>query len=103
MDYNKVIYLLKTTRITNKWLENISTIYDYIQKSIIQHLNYKETVKYQLPITRRSGGLSLRNPRYYYQATKITALSGKVDKIRQNFRFNIVYSVMNDEEKCDVT
>ena len=80
----------KTTRLTNKWIEDISQIYDHIQKSIIQHLNYKDTIQYQLPISRKRGGLGLRNPRNYYIATKISSLSGKVNEIKKYFCFELL-------------
>ena len=51
------------------------------------HLNYKNTIQYQLPLKRKLGGFGLRSPNNYYIASKITALSNKIDIVKNYFRF----------------
>ena len=89
-NYNKVIYLLKTTRYHQKWMDEIQILYKYINKSIISHLNFKNTIQYQLPLTQKRGGLGLRSPQNYYTATKISALSGNIDKVKNYLRFDVI-------------
>ena len=97
LSYNKIIFLLKTTRIINEWLDKINNIYEYIRKSIIMHLNYKQTIHYQLSLRQRSGGFGLRSPKIYYIASKITSLSNKIDRMKKHFRFELYDELnMND-------
>ena len=69
-------------------LDKIQLIYDYINRSIMQFINYHPTIKYQLPITTKRGGLGMRPPNKHYTASKITALSNKVERVRKCFRFD---------------
>ena len=88
--YNKVIYLLKNAKITNNWLNKMDSLYFYINKSIVMHLSYNQLIQYQLPLKQKCGGLGLRRPKFYYPATKITALSNKVELIKNFFNFQIL-------------
>ena len=87
MDYNKIICLLKCTRIINDWLDNFGNIYQFINKARTRHLNHSKTMPFQIPMTRKSGGLGLRSPTIFYSATKITALSDKLECIKGFFEY----------------
>ena len=65
MGYNKIIHLLKTTKIFHEWLNKLEVIYQFINKSMTAHINYHQTMKYQLPMTRKRGGLGLRSPKLF--------------------------------------
>ena len=48
MDYNKIIYTLKTTRIIDEWIDKIEQIYSYIIKTITAYVNYHPTMGYKI-------------------------------------------------------
>jgi hypothetical protein len=89
MNYNKIIYLLKNVKITTNWINKIDNIFQYIQQIITLHINNTATLKYQLPLSQKKGGLGLRNPSIFYPATKISALCGKSDILKNYFNFNV--------------
>ena len=95
MNLNKVIYILKNTRIYKEWLDKFAEIYDYIVRSITSHINVPEIAKYQIPLSQSRGGLGMRNPRNYYTASKISALNNTIDIIPRFFRFNKLHDGVN--------
>ena len=99
MDYNKIIYTLKTTRIIDKWVDKLEIIYQYINDSITAYINYHPTMEFQISMTRKRGGLGLRSPKQFYPATKITSLSNKIDKIKKFFKFDDIEDMESNIHK----
>ena len=65
-------------------MSDIASMYQHSNKSIIQHVNHENTIKCQLPLSRKRKGLGLRNPKNHYLATKMS-LPGKLEQINQFF------------------
>ena len=102
MSYNKIIYALKTTKILDQWFNKVNDIYLFIRKSLINHLNHHQTIQYQLPLTQKRGGFGLRSPDTYHFATRITAFSGKMDKIKILFGFDVDANNESFKNKDDI-
>ena len=85
MNYNKIIYQMKNCRIVKDWIIWYDELYLYIQRSITSQLTYKNTMQYQIQMTKKRGGMGLRSPLQFYCATKISTLSGKLDKVQVFF------------------
>ena len=87
MDYNKVIFTLKTAVITNEWLTRLDSLYDDISKIITKHINFTNTMKYQMALPVKAGGFGLRRPSEHIFASKITALTDTCRKAESFFVF----------------
>ena len=70
MDYNKVIYQLKNCAVKGNWIKQFEEIYQFIQKSITSQLSFKNTVKYQIQMTKKRGGMGLRSPLQFIKQQK---------------------------------
>ena len=88
-NYNKIIYLIKTTKYIDKWLPDINRLYSIITSSITTNLHdkHRKPVKYQISLSQKAGGKGLRAPQYYYTATKISAMSMPEERISSLFNF----------------
>ena len=88
LDYNKIIYIIKTTRCVEECVNNLESIYQFIKRSITAYITYTPTMEFQLHLTQRRGGLGLRNPKTFRPATRITSVFGKSDKVERYFNFS---------------
>ena len=86
-NYNKILYLLKHCKYTKIWMPHITTMYDTITASITAHMidKHKPTIHWQLSLSQRAGGYGMRQPEYYYLASKISAMTMSEERIETMF------------------
>ena len=87
MNYNKVIFTLKTATICNEWLGNMDAIYEQISHIITKYVNYNQSMQYQMALAIKNGGFGLRRPSEHIIASKITSLSGACQNAENCFRY----------------
>ena len=77
-------------------MDGMMNIFNFIKDSITSHVNYHPTLKYQIPLSQRQSGLGLCQPIIYYPATKISVISNLYDKCDNNFRFDVINHIKNE-------
>ena len=89
-NYNKIIYIIKHCMHIKEWIEDINKMYNVITASIITHIQDKHegTVRWQLTLSQKEGGVGMRAPEHYYAATKISAMSIKEEWIEAYFNID---------------
>ena len=64
-DYNKIIYSLKVIDKYDEWMNEVNKLHLIISKLILVGVNFSKTIKIQIAISQKRGGLGVRNPEHY--------------------------------------
>ena len=72
-NYNKIIYVIKNTKLLNEWLNDVYKMYEYMQNTMIENINTNKTIKQQMYISRRNGGLGMQPVQQLVMASQLTS------------------------------
>ena len=99
-NYNKILYLLKHCKFTKTWMPHITTMYDTITASITAHMidKHKPTIHWQLSLSQRAGGYGMRQPKYYYMASRIAAMTIPEERIEEMFNSECKDNTASDSD-----